>query len=428
MLGIATLIVLLLALQPASAQEVPLPRMAFHALWDEAFHLRPANTPVPADFMRASGPDGTRYAISRAPHFSGQVFDRAAVCRDVRLGNYAIAVRLTPAAGDWFADFSRANVAKGLAIVLNGRVLSAPFVREPILGGRLQLSIFADANEAYFLEAVLLGRERLDDRSRSQFKKRTLPAPPPCSTDGLLGEPEDASNLRALEYLTKAIAKNSNDAGAYALRGNLLCHRKQHKEGIADHTRALALTPADKEILFARGRCHLDIAAYNDAIADFDAAVAAGYDRAYVAEQRSDAYSRMGRHQDAITDLNFLIDKLPGQPTYHFERAFNYAGIDRHDLSVLDYQHAIDLGDKSADVFNNKAWSHFRLQEFDIGLREVNRAIEIDPTFANAFSTRAHIAEALGDKTKAIADYEKALSLDATLADAGAALVRLRGH
>ena len=39
-----------------------------------------------------------------------------------------------------FAEITRANVGKPFAIVLDGKVLSAPVIREPITGGRGQIS------------------------------------------------------------------------------------------------------------------------------------------------------------------------------------------------------------------------------------------------------------------------------------------------
>jgi len=43
---------------------------------------------------------------------------------------------LTPEGGRKFADFTRRNTGAALAVVLDGKILSAPVVNEPILEGR----------------------------------------------------------------------------------------------------------------------------------------------------------------------------------------------------------------------------------------------------------------------------------------------------
>jgi protein-export membrane protein SecD len=47
----------------------------------------------------------------------------------------AVAFRLTPAGARKFAQVTRDNVGKPFAIVIDGKVLSAPVIREPIIGG-----------------------------------------------------------------------------------------------------------------------------------------------------------------------------------------------------------------------------------------------------------------------------------------------------
>jgi preprotein translocase subunit SecD len=62
-------------------------------------------------------------------------------------------------AGPPCAAFTRENIGRPFAIVVDGRVISAPFIQEPILGGSGQIS---DAN---FTRAHV---ESLAARMRSQ--------------------------------------------------------------------------------------------------------------------------------------------------------------------------------------------------------------------------------------------------------------------
>ena len=78
-----------------------------------------------------------------------------------------------------FAKLSAENVGKRFAIVLDGKVYSAPVFREAILGGRAQISGNFKAEEAQDLAAVLNAGalpakvsvcRRADDRA--QFRGR----------------------------------------------------------------------------------------------------------------------------------------------------------------------------------------------------------------------------------------------------------------
>ena len=54
-----------------------------------------------------------------------------------------------------FAEITSANVGKPFAIVLDGKVLSAPVIREPITGGSGQISGSFTVQEASDLSALL---------------------------------------------------------------------------------------------------------------------------------------------------------------------------------------------------------------------------------------------------------------------------------
>lgn len=77
--------------------------------------------------------------------------DTLAICtkedfKDVQIdyANYAniplISIKLTEEGGRKFAEATVKSVLKKIAIVCNGKIISAPYVNEPIYGGQLQIS------------------------------------------------------------------------------------------------------------------------------------------------------------------------------------------------------------------------------------------------------------------------------------------------
>jgi preprotein translocase subunit SecD len=82
-----------------------------------------------------------------------------------------------------FADVTRANVGKPFAIVLDNRVISAPVIREPITGGRGQISGNFDARSATDLALLL--------------RAGALPAPLTVVEERTVGPELGADSIRA---------------------------------------------------------------------------------------------------------------------------------------------------------------------------------------------------------------------------------------
>lgn len=87
----------------------------------------------------AEAPD-VRWAVSLTPLIAGTEVATASQAFDANTNEPVVSFRFTTAAGKKFADFTRANVGNPFAIVLDGRVLSAPRVNEPIMGGSGQIT------------------------------------------------------------------------------------------------------------------------------------------------------------------------------------------------------------------------------------------------------------------------------------------------
>ena len=74
---------------------------------------------------------------------------------DSRTNEPVVSFRFDTAGGKRFADITRKNVNKPFAIVLDGKVVSAPVIREPILGGSGQISGGFTTQEANDLALLL---------------------------------------------------------------------------------------------------------------------------------------------------------------------------------------------------------------------------------------------------------------------------------
>lgn len=133
-------------------------RMTFHLL-DESANPTASAPPPGVIFLNGerAGPSGQvdRYAVRRRVEVDGANLTDARAGQDSRTGEWVVNFAFDSVGTRRFADITRANVGRPFAIVLDEKVITAPVIREPITGGRGQISGSFTARTANDL-AVLL--------------------------------------------------------------------------------------------------------------------------------------------------------------------------------------------------------------------------------------------------------------------------------
>ena len=84
--------------------------------------------------------ENQRWAISRLPLIAGEDVVDAGPGFDQQTGEPIVSFRFNSRAGKAFGNWSLNNVGELFAIVIDNKVISAPSIREPILGGSGQIS------------------------------------------------------------------------------------------------------------------------------------------------------------------------------------------------------------------------------------------------------------------------------------------------
>lgn len=133
-------------------------QLTFHLVDDNA----DVNSPVvPAGKLRLTETLGQGVTareipllVERRPSLTGEMLISAAAAFDQN-GSPAVDIAFDSRGTKLFAKLSTDNVGKRFAIVLDGKVYSAPVFREAILGGRAQISGNFKVEEAQDLSAIL---------------------------------------------------------------------------------------------------------------------------------------------------------------------------------------------------------------------------------------------------------------------------------
>ncbi len=99
------------------------------------------NIPAESELIKSSKAEGgTNYVIERRIMVSGEDLTDAQPGFDQRNGEPIVSFRFNTNGARRFAQVTQENVGKPFAIVLDNEVISAPVIREPILGGSGQIS------------------------------------------------------------------------------------------------------------------------------------------------------------------------------------------------------------------------------------------------------------------------------------------------
>jgi preprotein translocase subunit SecD len=110
---------------------------------------------APADAEVLASYQNRPYVVQRKVAMTGDDLIDAGVVADQQTGEPAISFRFNSAGTLRFGELTQANVGRAFAIVLDGKILAAPVIREPIVGGSAQISGGFTAEDARDI-AVLL--------------------------------------------------------------------------------------------------------------------------------------------------------------------------------------------------------------------------------------------------------------------------------
>ena len=95
------------------------------------------------------------YALKKDPELTGDVITDARATFDPTTNAPVVSMQMSSEGADEWARITGANLKKRVAIVLDGRVYSAPVVQAKITGGNSQITGMANTEEAHLLEIVL---------------------------------------------------------------------------------------------------------------------------------------------------------------------------------------------------------------------------------------------------------------------------------
>ena len=114
-------------------------KMTFHLLNDAFAYPDTSRGALPPGTIRLKDENGTAYAIKRQVMLSGDLLVNASPGIN-SYGQPVVNIRFNNLGAKKFGDITKNNVGKPFAIVLDGKVITAPVIRSKILGGTAEIS------------------------------------------------------------------------------------------------------------------------------------------------------------------------------------------------------------------------------------------------------------------------------------------------
>ncbi|WP_116809093.1 protein translocase subunit SecD [Steroidobacter cummioxidans] len=155
-LGTSRILVQLPGLQDPAAIRTLLgstAKLTFHRV--ESWSVPGRGTPAIGTIRVPASDEDIEYVLQQRPMLQGERLVQANSGLDSRTGRPVVSFRFDDAGAKEFAKITSDNVGRQFAIVLDGKVISAPVIQEPIIGGSGQITGNFTTAETSSLSALL---------------------------------------------------------------------------------------------------------------------------------------------------------------------------------------------------------------------------------------------------------------------------------
>lgn len=236
----------------------------------------------------------------------------------------------------------------------------------------------------------------------------------------LLGElaHQAGDHERAVELISKAIAKAPRQPVFRNNLGNVLHALGRLAEASASYHKAIAIEPDYAaahnnlaNLLMTQGQMEAAAAGYDRALA-----INPGYAEAHY--NLATALEGLGRMGDAVSRYEKAIELNPQYADAHGNLANILRNLGRLDDAAASYQMALALAPNSADIHSNFGNALEDLGRRDEAMASYRTAIRINPEFAEAHNNLGNLFGFLGQPDDAVASYRRALAIKPDYAEA----------
>ena len=220
----------------------------------------------------------------------------------------------------------------------------------------------------------------------------------------------------AVDYFTKQVSLQPQDAFSFAMLALLLHDRNELDLAIGNFNDAIRLDPRNAATLSARASAWYSKKAYDKAIADFDLALRLDPKNTAAFIGRGMTRAAQKQYTLAIADQSEAIWLDPLSIAAFFNRGLAWQSKKEYAKAIVDFNLAIRIDPQQAAVFRQRGASWEAQKSYGKAIADFNEAIRIDSGDALAYRARAWLLATcpdrkLRDAKLAVASASKACEL-----------------
>ncbi len=215
----------------------------------------------------------------------------------------------------------------------------------------------------------------------------------------------------ALADLDRALELDPTLVDAHACRADLYFDLEQWAEARIDYDTVLQARLDDWNGLRRHALAAMAEGDYADAVDDLDAAIALKPADADLIVLRAEAYLELDNMPLALRDAQRALDLDDDLPVAHFIVGVFNLEAENYFQAVIDLTAAIKLDPELARAYAARANAHFWSKDPARARADAERAIELDPELAQAYLARALVYVYEREWREAMADADRAVEL-----------------
>lgn len=224
---------------------------------------------------------------------------------------------------------------------------------------------------------------------------------------------KDTTNVKIqIEYLKKAIALNSEDAGVRKILAGIYTKLGRLDDAIVQYQAILAVHPEDEPVLRELARCHIRKKEY-------DRAIEISKKLIKINPQDAEAYTSMGFSfegkglwNQAIVNYSAAVKYDPENYAVRFRLGDAYIHLKKMTPAIEQYEYIVKHSRDKNLALLALGDAYLKIKKFDDAVKYYREVIKHQPRFAVAYANLAAAYAGKGNIQEELAALKKAASLD----------------
>ena len=224
--------------------------------------------------------------------------------------------------------------------------------------------------------------------------------------------------IKAVDFLTKALKINPNDAACYSNRGVALKELELLEEALTSYDQAISIKPDYAEALSNRGNVLLELNRFEEALATCEKAICIKPDYADAHYNRGIALQELGRLGESLASYDQVISINSDYVEAYFNRGVALKALGRLEESHISFCQAINIKSDYAEAYYNCGIALQELKRLEEALECYDQAINIKPDYVEVYTNQGFVLKALGRLEESLASFDRAIWIKPDYADA----------